>query len=367
MILERNDRITVHRDGEAIYDIVLTDSFAKLPEELAKLNLKNRKLCIVTDSNVAPLYLEEVERLLAGCCSSHTSYVFPAGEEHKNLDTVRNVYEHLILNHYDRKDFLIALGGGVVGDLCGFTAATYLRGIDFIQIPTTLLSQVDSGIGGKTGVDFDAYKNMVGAFHMPKLVYTNVSVLKTLPDEQFSAGMGEVIKHGFIRDREYYDWLTANRTAILAKDPQALHMVIQGSDFIKREVVEIDPTEQNERATLNFGHTLGHAIEKLSNFSLLHGHCVALGVIAALEICRERGIVAEAEIEAYKDEIRFYNMPLTVSGISADDVIAATKNDKKMEAGVIKFILLDRIGHAYIDCTVTEEEMERALAHIMGA
>jgi len=275
------------------------------------------------------------------------------------------VYEHLIENKFDRKDWLIALGGGVTGDLCGFTAATYLRGIGFIQIPTTLLSQVDSSIGGKTGVDFDSYKNMVGAFHMPKLVYANVSVLKTLTDEQFSAGMGEVIKHGLIRDKKYYEWLLENREAIKAREPEILKELVHGSNLIKREVVEIDPTEQNERATLNFGHTLGHAVEKLMDFKLLHGHCVALGALAALQICIARGLVTKEEAARYKEAMEYFDMPVTVSGLSKKDIIAATKNDKKMEAGVIKFILLREIGAAYIDRTVTGEEMEAALSAIM--
>ncbi len=364
MQYEKNSRLTVKRDGKAIYDIVLADSFAGLPKELETLNPAGRKACVVTDSNVAALYLCEVTDKLSGCFRIVTSYVFPAGEENKNLDTVRGVYEHLIVNRFDRKDLLIALGGGVVGDLCGFAAATYLRGVDFIQIPTTLLSQVDSGIGGKTGVDFDAYKNMVGAFHMPKLVYTNLAVLKTLSEEQFSAGMGEVIKHGLIRDRDYYDWLTENRDAVRARDLDALHLAVQESDRIKREVVEIDPTEQNERATLNFGHTLGHAIEKLKNFSLLHGHCVALGALAALKICEARGLVTKKDVTDCEAAFASYGIPTRVSGISADEVIRATKNDKKMEAGVIRFILLDPVGHAYIDRTVSEEEMRRALAYI---
>lgn len=247
-VLEMEEgRMQVCRDGAPIYDIVLEDSFDRLPEEMERLGSQGRKLCIVTDSNVAPLYLEAVEKLLSGCFSQVTSYVFPAGEEHKNLDTVKRVYEHLIQNRFDRKDWLAALGGGITGDLCGFTAATYLRGVDFIQIPTTLLSQVDSSIGGKTGVDFDCYKNMVGAFHMPKLVYANVSALKTLPPEQFSAGMGEVIKHGLIRDQEYYEWILENKEAVRNRELSVCRRLICGSNRIKRQVVEADPTEQNER------------------------------------------------------------------------------------------------------------------------
>ncbi len=358
-------RLTVHLDEKPIYDIVYSESFDGLAEELRALGCEQKKLCIVTDSNVDPLYLAEVRSLVSGCCREVTSFTFPAGEAHKNLDTVRGVYEHLILHKFDRKDYLIALGGGVVGDLCGFAAATYLRGVGFIQIPTTLLSQVDSSIGGKTGVDFDAYKNMVGAFHMPKLVYINVSALKTLPDEQFSNGMGEVIKHGLIRDRAYYEWILEHLVPIMERDPAVCRQLVYGSNLIKREVVEIDPTEQNERATLNFGHTLGHAVEKLMDLSLLHGHCVALGALAAMKLCQDRGLIGAEDVARYRSAMEACRMPMQVSGLEKQAVIAATKNDKKMEAGVIKFILLDRIGHAYIDRTVTEEEMARALDAVM--
>ena len=353
------ERIPIRRDGDVIYDIVLRDSFDGLGEEIAALGLSGRKFCIVTDANVAPLYLEAVRAAVADKASAVAEYVFPAGEGSKNLDTVRGLYEHLILEHFDRKDILIALGGGVVGDLCGFAAATYLRGVGFIQIPTTLLSQVDSSIGGKTGVDFDSYKNMVGAFHMPRLVYMNISVLRTLPAEQFTAGMGEVIKHGLIRDAGYFSWLMENHERILALDPEACRMMITGSCMIKLQVVEI------ERATLNFGHTLGHAIEKLKCLTMLHGHCVALGALAAMEICRKRGLVSQADMDAYRRAMELYGIPSHVSGLRPEDVIRATKNDKKMEAGVIKFILLDGIGHAFIDRTVSEEEMKEALSVIL--
>ena len=295
------DRINVCRDGKAIYDIVLTQSFDGLKEAVSCLPVKEHKICIVTDSNVAPLYLEEVRAVLAGCCKSVSVFTFPAGEENKHLDTVRNLYEHLILEHFDRKDMLAALGGGVVGDLCGFAAATYLRGVDFIQIPTTLLSQVDSSIGGKTGVDFDAYKNMVGAFHMPRLVYANLRTLLTLPEEQFSSGMGEVVKHGLIKNREYYQWLKDNHEGIAARNLDLCQAMVYESCMIKKRVVEEDPTEQGERALLNFGHTLGHAVEKLENFTMHHGHCVGLGCIAAARISQLRGMLTEEEMADIRD------------------------------------------------------------------
>jgi len=357
--------MTVHKDGTPIYDIVMETSFKGLAEELKKLKLDGRKVCIVTDSNVASLYLDEVESIAAGCCKQTECFIFPAGEENKNLDTVRSLYEALINMQFDRHDWLLALGGGVVGDLCGFTAATYLRGISFIQVPTTLLSQVDSSIGGKTGVDFDAYKNMVGAFHMPKLVYTNIGTLKTLSDEQFSSGMGEVLKHGLIKDSSYYDWLIDHAEEIQNRDLNILEETVRISNQIKKDVVEKDPTEQGERALLNLGHTLGHAIEKLSDFQLVHGHCVGLGCIAAMAISVKRGMIEEGELSRLISVMKQFHMPVTVGGLLTDDIIETTKSDKKMDSGTIRFILLDQIGKACVDKTVTAEEMAEGLNYIL--
>ena len=357
-------RIPVHMDGRKVYDIVMEQSFSQLKEELRGMNLEGRKICVVTDSNVAPLYLEEVERIASACCRKTEHFIFPAGEE--NLNTVKDLYETLILKKFDRHDYLLALGGGVVGDLCGFAAATYLRGISFIQVPTTLLSQVDSSIGGKTGVDFDAYKNMVGAFHMPKLVYTNISTLKTLTDEQFSSGMGEIIKHGLIKDAAYYEWLGEHGEAIGRRDLSVCEEMVLVSNRIKRDVVEMDPTEQGERALLNYGHTLGHAIEKLADFKLMHGHCVGLGCIAAMGISAARGTMAEEELLRLKEMMERFGMPLTVSGLSADEIIVTTKSDKKMDSGTIRFILLEKAGKAYIDKTVTDDEMNAGLSRILA-
>lgn len=360
------DRMNVHRDGQKIYDIIMDTSFSGLKEETERLALTDHKICIVTDSNVASLYLEEVRSILEACCSHVSVYIFTAGEENKNLDTVKKLYEHLILEHFDRKDMLAALGGGVVGDLCGFAAATYLRGIDFFQIPTTLLSQVDSSIGGKTGVDFDAYKNMVGAFHMPRFVYTNLSTLLSLPKEQFTSGMGEVIKHGLIKDPDYYRWLRDNREGIVARDLALCQRMVYESNRIKRQVVEKDPTEQGDRALLNFGHTLGHAVEKLKDFTMLHGHCVGLGCIAAGYISQIRGMITEKEFEDLRETFETFGLPVTVDGLGWEDVYAATKSDKKMDAGVVKFILLHAIGDAYVDRTVDSTEMKAGFCSIGG-
>ena len=357
--------LPVRREGEICYEIRLEQDFEKLAEGAAELGTEGRKICIVTDTHVGPLYLETVRERLSGVCSRVTVYTIEAGEDYKTLDTVRGLYEHLILEHFDRRDLLAALGGGVIGDLTGFAAATYLRGISFIQIPTTLLSQVDSSIGGKTGVDFDSYKNMVGAFHMPRLVYTNLSTLKTLDEAQFASGMGEVIKHGLIKNSSYYDWLAEHSDSIKQRDLDACEAMILESNRIKRDVVEQDPTEKGERALLNFGHTLGHAIEKLKDFSLLHGHCVALGCIAACAVSVRRGLLEKQDLDEVMQVMADFQLPVAVSGLNPEEVIEATKHDKKMSAGTIRFILLKKLGEGFIDAGVTEEEMKAGLEAII--
>ena len=358
-------KLLVKREGDFHYPIYFENDFKNLARALKEEGLDGRKICIVTDSHVAPLYLDSVKTIFQEISSSVFSFEFEAGEKNKNLSTVQELYKTLIENEMDRKGLLVALGGGVVGDLTGFTAATYLRGIDFIQVPTSLLAQVDSSIGGKTGVDFRAYKNMVGAFHQPKLVYMNISVLQSLSRRLFNSGFGEIIKHGLIKDADYYNWLRVNATKIKDMDADALEYMIYVSCNIKREVVEKDPKEKGDRALLNYGHTLGHAIEKLMNFTLYHGECVTLGMIAALRISVNRGYINQKEYEDVLDMFKLYEFPVTVSGINADDVVKVSKSDKKMDAGKIKFILLNSIGNAYIDYDVSDIEMKEALKSVL--
>ncbi len=358
-------RITVNYNNKPEYDIVIKDTFDGIASEIINMDFSNRKMCIVTDSNVGPLYANELKSELEKTGNTVFVYSFKAGEDSKNMETVMDLYEYLIKNKFDRKDMLVALGGGVVGDLTGFAAASYLRGIKFIQVPTSLLAQVDSSIGGKTGVDFRAYKNMVGAFYMPRLVYMNISCLNSLSHRLFNSGFGEIIKHGLIKDIDYFNYLIDNHDMIIKRNPIYLEEMIYTSCNIKREVVEKDPKEQGERALLNFGHTLGHAIEKLMNFKLYHGECVVLGMAAALNICLSRGYITKEDYDKAFSMFRKYDFPLSVENISIDEVIAVSKNDKKMDAGKIKFILLDRIGNAYIDMTVTDNEMKQALKSIV--
>lgn len=360
----KENRLPVNYMSKHCYDIVFENDFSALVEELKKVSEQDRKICVVSDSNVAALYGEEVVETLKKEYSTVILHVFEAGEEHKTLDTVKALYVDLIENHFDRKDLLVALGGGVTGDLTGYTAATYLRGIDFIQIPTTLLSQCDSSIGGKTGVDFDGYKNMVGAFYMPKLVYMNLDTLKTLSDRQFFSGFAEVMKAGLIKDVKFYQWLIENMYEICEKDAQTLQLMIYNSCLIKKAVVEKDPTEKGDRALLNLGHTLGHAIEKYKNFELLHGECVALGCVAAAFISWKHELISMEEYYEIRDMFVPFYLPISIDQIDIDEVIRLTKSDKKMQGNTIKFILLKKIGKAIIDTTVTDEDMRNALEEL---
>jgi len=359
--------ITVCYKNSLNYDIKIRQDFSDLAEAIANIyeDIKGRKIGIITDSNVGPIYADAVKEALAQVCDNIFVYTITAGEENKNLSTVNGVYECLISNKFDRKDILAALGGGVTGDLTGFAAATYLRGIDFFQIPTTLLAQVDSSIGGKTAVDFNAYKNMVGAFHNPRLVYMNMSTFKTLDDRQFASGMAEILKHGLIKNGPYYEWLINNFYEINEREADVLEEMVYQSCLVKKAVVEKDPTEKGERALLNFGHTLGHAIEKHMNFELTHGECVALGTICASFISYKRELLSAEEYYEIRDMFVPFNLPISMTELDIDSIIDNTKNDKKCESGKIKFILLKKIGKAFIEKSVTEDEMRAALEEII--
>ncbi len=360
-----NRRVDVKKNNEHCYDIVINQGFDAIAEEVEKLGIKGIKLCIVTDSNVGPIYAQQLKEVLERTGNKIYIFTIPAGEANKNLDVVQTVYTYLIEEHFERRDKIVALGGGVVGDLAGFTAATYLRGIDFIQVPTSLLAQVDSSIGGKTGVDFAKYKNMVGAFHMPRLVYINIDTLSTLSVRLFNSGFGEIIKHGLIKNRDYFDYLDTNYEHIKALEPEYIMETVYESCLIKADVVNNDPTEKGERALLNFGHTLGHAVEKLMNFSLYHGECVALGMICASYISKERGYISEDDYAAIRKMLKKYGFPTKVEGLDIFSILEVSKSDKKMENGVVKFILLKQLGDAIIDKTVTYDEMTQSLKEIL--
>lgn len=360
--------IDVNYEGKKCYSITLNNTFEHLLDDITDaLGIdQTKKVCIVSDSQVANIYLNKISEILHKQYKTVISFVFEAGERSKNMDTVQKLYEQLIINKFDRHDFLIALGGGVVGDLTGFSAATYLRGIDFIQVPTSLLAQVDSSIGGKTGVDFQQYKNMVGAFYQPKLVYMSMEVFQSLPDEQFANGMAEEIKHGLIKDAAYYTWMKENRELICQKAPETLIGMLDVGCNIKRVVVENDPKEKGERALLNFGHTIGHAIEKLSDFKLYHGECVALGMVAATYLSVKKGHLTTDDLHDIEQVLTAYQLPIRVSGYDAQEILATSKSDKKMIGGKVKFTLLKQIGEAYSDLSLTDEDLLEAIHYVLG-
>lgn len=363
--MQRHTTLPISYNGTHCYNIELTDSFHGFYEALEALAMTRKRLCIVSDSNVDAIYGNILKQYLnEKGCSFVYKFVFPAGEEHKTLSVIEALYEYLIINGFDRSDVLIALGGGVTGDMTGYAAATYLRGIRFVQVPTSLLSMVDSSIGGKTGVDFKGYKNMVGAFHQPSLVFVNTSVLSSLDKRQIASGMGEIIKHGLIRNKEYFIWLAEHTKAILSLDSELLTEMIYESQKIKKLVVEADPKEKGERAHLNFGHTIGHAIEKALDFTLLHGECVALGMVAAAHISYLRGNLSKEDIILIEDEIASYGLPVRIKELNNKAIIENCSHDKKKEGNRIRFILLDKPGHCYMTTDVTEEEITLAINYL---
>ncbi len=344
---------------------VIENGFSGLSAAVRKTDLPLHRVCLVGDTNTMPLFEEALVTELKNVFETVQVYAFPAGEEHKNLDSIRGLLAFLMDHHFDRKDCIAAVGGGVAGDMAGFAASVYLRGIPVIQIPTTLLAQIDSSIGGKTGVDFEGYKNMVGAFHMPALVYTNPLALTSLPKDQFISGMGEVVKSALLGDRDFYDWLKVHHDAVLAKDPQAMHTMIERTAGIKVRIVTEDPEEHGIRAFLNFGHTIGHAVEKYKNFALAHGVCVGLGISAAAHMSAERGYITEEDVKDVQTSLASFGLPLVTDGLDAREVLRITKSDKKMSNGQIRFILLKSLGEACLCDDVTDEEILDGIRFIM--
>lgn len=360
------DKLTINLNNKPIYDIVYENSWDNLATRLEELGYSGKKLCIVSDSNVASLYKDAIFGSLQSLNSEITIFTFPYGEENKHLNTVNELYRHLIENGFTRKDCLLALGGGVTGDLTGFAAATYLRGIDFVQIPTSLLAMVDSSIGGKTGVDFEAYKNMVGAFKMPKLVYMNFRVLDTLDERQYIAGLGEVVKYGYAFDKEFINYIKENLALIDKKEDSVISYMIKKSCLHKKIIVDKDPYEKAERALLNYGHTLGHAIEKYMDFKMLHGECVFAGMLLVNIIAKNRDYISAKEFEESVKLISHFYKPELPKDIDIDEIINITSHDKKATNKSVRYILLKNIGDAYIEEDVAEIEVRAAFDEMLA-
>lgn len=324
------------------------------------LNVLNKKkvwsnILVVTDSNVNDQYGQEIQNLISNAGKQVSTFVFQAGEQSKTLQAISDIYTMCINNRLDRNSLIIALGGGVTGDMAGFAAATYMRGIQFVQVPTSLLAQVDSSVGGKVGVDFQGTKNIIGAFHQPALVYINVSTLKTLPRREFIAGMAEVIKHGVIYDGDFFSFLESNIDKILSLDSPTLQYVIRTNCEIKAQVVQQDETEQGLRAILNFGHTVGHAIESVLNFELLHGECVSLGMVAAGRIAHHMGIFSLQDYERMVQLLQRVGLPTKLELVNPERIYDEMLKDKKKTDHLLKFILPVGIGEVIQSTIVTKE------------
>lgn len=340
------------------YNIFFAADYNGLPDVLSGINAPE-KLLVVTDTNVAPLWLDKIKNL------QNFGYdiricIINAGEENKTMDTILQICRACLENKLDRKSMILAFGGGVVGDMAGFAASIYMRGIRFVQIPTTLLSQSDSSVGGKTGIDFMCTKNILGAFHQPSLVYINTSVLKTLPEKEFRSGMGEVIKHGIINDNDFFDFLYYNADSIKNLDNELLIKMTKKNCGIKAKIVAEDEKEFGIRAILNFGHTIGHAIESAAKFTKTHGECVALGMYAAAYISLMRKLITQQDFEKIYGILKIYGFCTNID-ICEDEIMQYMKNDKKSTDGKLKFILPNGIGTVIQTSDVTNDEISNAL------
>jgi 3-dehydroquinate synthase len=326
-------------------------------------HLAQPRVAIVTDTHVAPLHLAPLRTALSGAGVDAVEIVIPAGEEQKSWITLDAVFDQLLAHRCERKTTVIALGGGVIGDLAGFAAACYLRGVPFIQIPTTLLAQVDSSVGGKTGINHPLGKNMIGAFYQPRLVLADIATLVTLPDRELAAGLAEVIKYGLILDAAFFDWLEASITRLVARDPQALTHAVRRSCELKAQVVGQDERESGARALLNLGHTFGHAIEAgLSFGTWLHGEAVAAGTVQAARLSQRMGMLSEADVARVAALLARAGLPTAGPDLGAERYLELMGLDKKVEGGKLRLILLRRIGEAYVSADFPPQALRDVLA-----
>jgi 3-dehydroquinate synthase len=347
--------------GSRSYPIVIGRGVLDDPALLAR-HLGPGKVAIVTNTTVGPLYLERLAAPLRAAGRQVVEIVLPDGERYKNWESLNLVFDALLANKCDRKTTLVALGGGVIGDMTGFAGATYMRGVPFVQVPTTLLAQVDSSVGGKTGINHPLGKNMIGAFYQPRAVLADIATLDTLPARELSAGLAEVIKHGAILDAAFFDWLEQHIGKLVGRDPEALAHAIARSCEIKAEVVRQDERESGLRAVLNFGHTFGHAIEAgLGYGNWLHGEAVGCGMVMAAELSRRLGYVDAAAVERVRALVKAAGLPVAAPDLGHERWIELMEVDKKNEGGAIKFILLKPLGSPRID-SVPREQLLATLA-----
>ena len=312
-------------------------------------HLPHKRVAVVTNTTIAPLYLEQLRTMLQGHGVDTIPIILPDGEQFKSAETLGLIYDTLLTHRCERNTPLIALGGGVIGDMTGYAAATYLRGVPFIQIPTTLLAQVDSSVGGKTGINHPLGKNMIGAFYQPQVVLADIATLNTLPDQELRAGIAEVIKYGLIRDLPFFEWLEQNMEKLLARDEQALQYAIARSCQNKAEIVGADERESGERALLNLGHTFGHAIENGMGYGVwLHGEAVSAGMAMAADLSQRLGWISAEDVARIRRLVECAGLSVVAPALGAEKYLQLMGLDKKVVGGKIRFVLLKSIGHAVV-------------------
>lgn len=348
--------------GERSYPIFIqTNCLDKIGADLAVRQV-GKRYGIVSDDKVAALYSQRLLVAFRNAGIHADLFVFPHGEANKTLATIGNLAGHLAQAGFDRKDALIALGGGVTGDITGFLASSYMRGIPFVQVPTTLLAQVDSSVGGKTGVDIPEGKNLVGAFYQPKAVYIDPAVLKSLDRQDLLSGIAEVIKYGVIRDAAFFHFLEHNREQVLALSPSVLEQMISTCCTIKADVVERDEREGGLRRILNYGHTIGHAVEAASSFLMRHGFAVAIGMVAAAKLSAKKGLLSSEDVQRISSLIALYGLPVDVpQDLDKSTIKAYLKTDKKVLAGKVHYILPEAIGSTIITDDISTEQLNEVL------
>ena len=346
--------------GERSYPIHIGEQL--FSKQLLDGHIRSSQVMIVTNETIAPLYLQAFKASLPQGLNI-SEVILPDGEGYKTLEYVNKIFDQLLAERHNRTTTLIALGGGVIGDMTGFAAASYQRGVDFIQVPTTLLSQVDSSVGGKTGVNHPLGKNMIGAFYQPKAVLADISVFTSLPDREFAAGIAEVIKYGLIYDSAFFDWLEANMPAIVARDAEALSYAVYRSCEIKAEVVAEDEREGGIRAWLNLGHTFGHAIETHQGYgNWLHGEAVAAGTMMALDLSYRLGWINASDVARSKAMFEVAKLPvLPPSDMSENDFIELMSVDKKVLDGQLRLVLLSQLGRATVTADFDAELLRQTL------
>lgn len=346
--------------GERSYPIYIGQNLLD-QADILKQHIPGNSALIVSNEIVAPLYLKKVEALLSGI--RYESVILPDGEKYKNLEVLNTIFDALLTHRMDRNTTIIALGGGVVGDMAGFAAASYQRGVHLIQIPTTLLSQVDSSVGGKTGVNHPLGKNMIGAFYQPRAVIADTSTLNTLDDRQLSAGLAEVIKYGLIEDANFFDWIAQNMDSLLQRDPQALAYAIEVSCQCKANIVAADEKESGKRALLNLGHTFGHAIETGMGYGeWLHGEAVGAGMCMAAKMSALLGWLNSEQVAKTVSIMKQAKLPTTApESMDEKQFLELMSVDKKVLDGVLRLVLLKDIGHAVVTSDYNQQQLTEAI------